>query len=94
MDPLTEKFKTKIKKEKDNQDSTESTDAKMAGVATLVNTLVGLSQLTLIFLGYSALSNHYNLTVFSVWEFAAIVLGGASALTFIKNYIKDFFKKS
>ena len=84
----TQKFKEHIAKEKETKEQLEATTA---GKAFLIQLLVGICQVSLIYLAYYILSKHFNLINFTYWEFGGILLGTFALLTYIKNYIKDIF---
>jgi hypothetical protein len=89
------KLKEKLNEQKKSRDAeTQWQESKKGAIAFMIQIIVGLSQMLLMFAGYTILSNHYNLTQFNIWEFSAIALGTFSFLTFVRNYIKNIFKKS
>ena len=87
----TEKFQEKLKEEKNTRDELlASVQSKEAGIQTLIQFAVYVAQISIIFVGYTILSNHFSyLEKFNYWEFGAITLGAFSILTFVRNYIKD-----
>ena len=91
----TEKFRNKLDQEKNiRKEQSQIPSSKEEGITALTSLVVGISQLTLIFFGYSILASHFNLEKFLWWEFGVIGIGAFSLLTYTRNYIKDLFKKS
>ena len=89
MTDPTQKFRDKIKQAKESDDINSK---KMAGIATIVSSLVGLSQASLIYFAYYVLSTKFpSMIKFNYWEGMVVIFGGFSLLTFIRNHIKSFF---
>ncbi len=92
MDDPTQKFKDKIKEHKNTEEGGEYTEKfrdVVQAASKGLSIIVGLSQLSLVYLSYFLLAPQLGWIYLSIWEFFGIGLGILSLSTFIRNYLKD-----
>ena len=93
MDNQTQKFRDEIQKSKET--STESKAEEIVkSYGAIISFLVGLSQLSSIYLAYYILSYKIpSMIQLNYWEGMGILLGVFSLLTIFRNHLKTIFNK-
>lgn len=87
----TKKFKDIIQETKNTNSANEDNDSLFANkdLGFGFALLIGIGQLSLIYLSYYLLSSRLGWAYIPIWEFMGISMGVLSMLAFIRTYIKD-----
>ena len=95
MDNQTKRFKEKIQESKESKESiNEQAEQIVKSYGSAISILVGLCQLSSIYLAYYVLSTKISSMIYlNYWEGMGILFGVFSIFTILRNHLKTIFNK-